>query len=100
MAYSIRYLPRAVRQLDEIFTYIADRNPAAAGRVVGTIRRIIERLGDFPYSSRPSEVPGVRELPIVRYPYIVFYAVDDEAREVRVLRVRHTSQDPARHLSD
>ncbi len=100
MAYSIRYLPRAVRQLDEIFIYIADRNPTAAGRVVGTIRRSIERLGDFPYSSRLSEVPGVRELPIVRYPYIVFYAVDDEAREIHILRVRHTSQDPARHLSD
>ncbi|MDP1750084.1 MAG: type II toxin-antitoxin system RelE/ParE family toxin [Reyranella sp.] len=58
MAYSIRYLPQAVRQLDEIFTYIADRNPAAAGRVAGAIRRSIERLGDFPYSSRPSEVPS------------------------------------------
>ncbi|MEK7755425.1 MAG: type II toxin-antitoxin system RelE/ParE family toxin [Acidobacteriota bacterium] len=100
MAYRIRYLPRAARQLDEIFTYIADRNPAAAGRVAGAIRRSIERLGDFPYSSRPSEVRGVRELPIVRYPYIVFYAVDDQAREVHILRVRHTSQDPAQHMSD
>lgn len=66
--------------------------------MAGAIRRTIKRLGDFPYSSRPSEVPGVRELPIVRYPYIVFYAVNDEVREVHILRIRHTSQDPARHL--
>lgn len=100
MAYRIRYLPTAVRQLDEIFTYIDARNRAAARRVAVAIRRSIERLADFPYSSRPSEVPGIRELPIVRYPYIVFYAVDDAAREVHVLRVRHTARDPARHLSD
>ena len=100
MAYSIRYLPTAVRQLDEILAYIDARNGPAARRVAAAIRRSIERLGDFPYSSRPSEVPGVRELPIVRFPYIVFYAVDEEAGEVHVLRVRHTSQDPARHLAD
>jgi len=34
----------------------------------------------------------------VRYPYIVFYAVDEDRREVLILRVRHTSQDPAHHL--
>lgn len=99
MAYRLRYLPTAVRQLDEIFAYIDARHRPAARRVAVAIRRSIERLADFPYSSRPSEVPGVRELPIVRYPYIVFYSVDDEAREVHILRVRHTSQDPARHLS-
>jgi plasmid stabilization system protein ParE len=43
-------------------------------------------------------VPGIRELPIARYPYIVFYAVDDRAQEIHILRVRHTSQDPAHHL--
>jgi plasmid stabilization system protein ParE len=34
----------------------------------------------------------------VRYPYIVFYTVDAPAEEVLILRVRHTSQDPAHHL--
>jgi plasmid stabilization system protein ParE len=35
MAYRIRYLPKALQQLDSIFTYLADRNPAAAHRVSG-----------------------------------------------------------------
>jgi toxin ParE1/3/4 len=100
MAYRIRYLPKAVQQLDAIFTHIAARNPSAAIRVGAAIRRGIERLADFPRSARQSEVPGIRELAIVRYPYIVFYAVDEQRQEVHVLRVRHTSQDPAGHLSD
>ena len=98
MAYRIRYRPTALAQLDAIFSYIATHDRPAARRVVAYIRRTIGRLANFPYSARPSEVPDIRELPIVRYPYIVFYAVDDDRREVLILRVRHTSQDPAHHL--
>ncbi|MBM3649166.1 MAG: type II toxin-antitoxin system RelE/ParE family toxin [Alphaproteobacteria bacterium] len=100
MAYRIRYLPKAIRQIDAIFAYIADRNPAAARRVVATIRRNIQRLADFPYSARSSEVEDVCELVIAHYPYVVFYAVDDEAREVHILRVRHAARDPAHHLTE
>jgi plasmid stabilization system protein ParE len=98
MAYEIRYRPTALAQLDTIFTYLATHDQAAARRVLAYIKRTIGRLADFPYSARPSDVPDIRELPIVRYPYIVFYAVDEEKREVLILRVRHTSQDPAHHL--
>jgi plasmid stabilization system protein ParE len=66
MAYKVRYLPKAIEQLDAI--YLAARNPGAARRVGEAIRRSIERIAHFPHSSRSSEVPGVRELPIVRYP--------------------------------
>jgi plasmid stabilization system protein ParE len=66
--------------------------------VIAYIQRSIGRLADFPYSARPSEIPDIRELPIVRYPYIVFYAVDEDKHEVLILRVRHTSQDPAHYL--
>ena len=66
--------------------------------MIARIKRSIDQLADFPCSGRPSEIAGIRELPIVRYPYIVFYTVDAPAEEVLILRVRHTSQDPAHHL--
>lgn len=94
----VRYRPTALAQIDAIFAFISERNPSAADRALATIKRSIDRLAEFPYSARSSEVPGIRELPIVRYPYIVFYTVDEAAREVHVLRVRHTSQDPEHHL--
>jgi len=89
----IRYRPAAVTQLDAIFAYLAANNPAAANKVIRTIKQSIERLADFPYSARPGKVAGIRELSIVRYPYIVFYAVDEDAHEVQILRIRHTAQD-------
>jgi len=98
MACKIRYRPTALAQLDAIFTYIATHNRPAAHRVIAYMKRSIGRLADFPYSARPSEIPDIRELPIVRYPYIVFYTIDEDRREVLILRVRHTSQDPAHHL--
>jgi toxin ParE1/3/4 len=94
----IRYRPNALAQLDDIFAYIAVHSQPSAHRVMTRIKRSIEQLADFPYSGRPSEIADVRELPIVRYPYIVFYTVDEQAGEVLILRVRHTSQDPAHHL--
>jgi plasmid stabilization system protein ParE len=81
-----------------IFNHIAERNPSAAGRVKARIKRAIERLGRHPYSARHTERPGIRVLPIVRYPYLVFYTVDEAAQEVHILRIRRSSQDPARHL--
>ncbi len=94
----IRYRPTALAQLDAIFDYIATHNRPAAHRVISNIKRSIDRLADFPLSARQSEIAGIRELPIVRYPYIVFYTVDDDAQEVLILRVRHTSRDPEHHL--
>ena len=94
----VRYRPAALTQLDAIFEYITARNPAAAHRVMARIRRSIDLLADFPLSSKASEIPGIREMPIVRYPYIVFYTIDHAAQEVIILRVGHTSQEPERHL--
>jgi toxin ParE1/3/4 len=98
MAYKIRYRPPALAQLDAIFDHITASNPAAAHRVIGAIKHRIDLLAAFPRSAKESEIPGIREMPIVRYPYVIFYAVDDDAEEVHILRVRHTSQDPAHDL--
>lgn len=94
----IRYRPTALAQIDAIFAYIREHNPAAGDRVIRTIKQSIDRLAEFPRSGRPSEISGIRELPIVRYPFIVFYTIDDAALEIHVLRVRHTSRDPEHHL--
>jgi toxin ParE1/3/4 len=94
----LRYSTKALAQLEEIYTYIAARSPASAGRVQARIKRSIDRLAGFPYSGRETEMPGVRLLSVVSYPYLIFYAVDAAADEVRVLRIRHGAQDPSRHL--
>jgi hypothetical protein len=36
----------------------------------------------------------VRILPVVRYPFVILYTIDDAAGEVVILHVRHTAQEP------
>ena len=84
----IRYTVRARADLAEIRSYLLERNPRAAVAVMGAIRRRIAWLADFPLMAPATDEPGVRALPLVRYPYRVFYDVVGE--EVRILHTRHT----------
>jgi addiction module RelE/StbE family toxin len=94
----IRYTRKALAQLDQIYLYIEGHNPRAAKRVKARIKQAIGRLARHPYSCRATEHPGIRLLSVVRFPYLVFYSVDDAAREVHILRIRHSAQDPSHHL--
>lgn len=94
MAFRIRYRPQAVAQVDAIANYIAVENPVAAQRVIERIKNSIDRLAHFPYSSRRTEIDGIRVLAVVRFPYLVFYSVDEDAQEIQILSVRHTSRNP------
>jgi toxin ParE1/3/4 len=83
----VRWLRRALENLDEEATYIARDNPEAAARLVERIAASIERLATHPASGRPARVPGTRELVVTGTPYLVPYRVRGET--VEILRVFH-----------
>jgi toxin ParE1/3/4 len=86
----VRWLRRALRNLDEEAEYIARDNPQAAARIVERIATNIDRLGNHPASGRIGRVPGTRELVITGTPYIVPYRVRTNA--VEILRVFHAAR--------
>lgn len=94
----VRFSRKALRQLAEVLSAIDSDNPKAANKVAAQIRRAIDRIAAFPFSSRPANRPGVRVLPALPYPYLVFYEVDENAQEIHVLRIRHMARNPKRHL--
>lgn len=84
----VRFSKRALAQLDAILLELNDVNPPAARRFEQRIRSIVQRIGRFPRGFQEVEKrPGVRRVPLVRYPYLVFYRVVDD--EVVVLRIIH-----------
>jgi toxin ParE1/3/4 len=83
----IRYLRRALRDLDALQDYIAGDNPSAAEKTVLTIRRHIGRLAEQPRLGRPGRTAGTRELAVPGTAYVVAYRVTDET--VDVLAVVH-----------
>ena len=84
----VRYSSLALAELDAILSDLAAKNPAVAQRFEERIRQVSERMGRFPHGFQEvAERPGVRRVPLVRYPYLVFYKVFSD--EVVVLRVVH-----------
>ena len=57
------------------------------------IRAIVEQIRQAPESApRVEQRPGVRVVPLIRYPYKIFYRIADDT--VRILHIRHTSRRP------
>jgi toxin ParE1/3/4 len=50
-------------------------------------------LEEFPFVGHLTDEPSVRVLPVVRYPFLIFYTIDDVTSEIIVLHVRHTAQE-------
>ena len=86
----VRWLRRALRNLDDNAEYIARDNPDTAARVVQRIAASVERLATHPASGRIGRVPGTRELVVTGTPYIVPYRV--RGATVEILRVFHTAR--------
>lgn len=80
----------AERDLDKIAEYIMEDDPAAALRVVSTIREAARVLTEHPNIGRAGRVEGTRELVIAGLPYILPYQIAEQ--EIRILAVMHTSR--------
>ena len=86
----VRWLRRALRNLDEEADYIARDNPDAGARTALRIATAVEQLTSHPASGRIGRVPGTRELIVTGTPYIVPYRVRGDA--VEILRVFHAAR--------
>jgi len=86
----VRWLRKALENLDEETDYIAAENPTAARLVVRRIRVAVDGLETQPGLGRPGRIPGTRELIVARTPYLVPYRVKDGC--IEILRVFHTSR--------
>lgn len=87
------YTAAALRDLDEIAEWLAVHYPTIAPTIERRIRAVIEHIGRWPESGRRStKRPGVRVIPIGRYPYRVFYRITNDA--VEILHIHHAARRP------
>jgi len=83
---TVRYTRTALREIEEILSYLASHNPAAAAAVDARIEQVITWIEQFPRIGHAIE-NDVRLLPLGRYPFLIFYAVDRD--DVIIRNVRH-----------
>lgn len=86
----VKWLRRALLNLDHEATYITQENPNAAAEFVLLMRDSALMLGQQPNLGRPGRIAGTRELVVANFPYILPYRVRNDT--VEILRVFHTSR--------
>ncbi|HWE62889.1 MAG TPA: type II toxin-antitoxin system RelE/ParE family toxin [Chloroflexota bacterium] len=87
---TLRLSEAARDDLRAIYAYYAERNPASADRVVGTILKAANGLTSFPLLGKYGAVEGTRERLVTRYPYRIIYSIEDDS--IVVLRIIHGAQ--------
>jgi len=88
----LRFTPRAIANLIEIADYILEHNPQAARRVRAAIYESLQNLILFPHVGRRQKAESVRKLVTRKYPYLVYYTVDEAADEIVILNVKHPAR--------
>jgi toxin ParE1/3/4 len=91
------YTDDASEDLDGILAYIASNYPAVYDAFLIRLRSVIARIGMWPDSAQEvAERPGVRAVPLLRYPYKVFYRNTGEV--VEIMYIHHAAQDERRNV--
>jgi toxin ParE1/3/4 len=88
----IKWLTKALANLNDEAEYIAQEDPTAANLVVERIVAAINLLADNPAMGAPGRIHGTRELVVPNTRYVVPYRVQAALNRVEILRVFHTSR--------
>jgi toxin ParE1/3/4 len=88
----VEYAPRAQVDLERIGNYSRSEYGPRVATALGTyIQATVARLGAMPESgAEVPERPGVRVVPLIRYPFRIFYTVGKDT--LTILHIRHTSR--------
>jgi plasmid stabilization system protein ParE len=87
----VRFTPRALADIEAIADYIKAHRPRAALRVEQAISISIKHLGQHPNLGVDRPHLGVRALAVPRFPYTIYYRVDDQT--VPIIHILHGARD-------
>lgn len=91
------YTDDALQDIEGILNWLAVNYSPVAPVVGDRIEATVARIAKWPKSARVIAArPGVRAVPLGRYPYVVFYRIT--ANVVEVLHVHHASRQPPDEL--
>lgn len=88
----VKWLSKALHNLNDEADYIAQEDPAAAKLVVQRIFDSVNLLPDNPAMGKPGRIHGTRELVVPDTRYIIPYRVRPRLNRIEILRVFHASR--------
>jgi toxin ParE1/3/4 len=89
----IEYARQALADLRKIAAENRAFGEGVAGALELRIRTVIANIAQHPKAAAPvAERPGMRVVPLIRYPYKIFYRIFDD--RVKILPIRHSARKP------
>jgi len=88
----VKWLKKALQNLDDEARYIAEDDPTAAKLVVQRIVDAVKLLADNPALGHPGRIHSTRELVVPDTRYSIPYRVRPRLNRIEILRVFHTSR--------
>jgi len=88
----IKWLSRALQNLDNEAEYIAKNDPATARLVIQRIFDAVNLLSENPALGHAGRIHGTRELIVPKTRYIIPYRVRPRLNRIEILRIFHSSR--------
>ena len=89
----VEYTKLALADLRKIAADSREYGDVVAASVEARISRVVAHISKHPEAAAPvGERPGMRVIPLIRYPFKIFYRVLED--RVRILHIRHTARRP------
>ena len=95
MAYKVELLPIVHEDLRKAKKWYQDKSEALAEEFKAEVNKEIDYIGAYPehYQLRYKEL---RQSLVTRFPYVIFYLVEEEQKRIVIFGVLHTSRSPGR----
>ena len=93
----VKWLKKALQNLEDEAEHIAQDDPAVARLVVQRIIDAVKLLSDNPALGHPGRIHGTRELLVSNTRYIIPYRVKPRLNRIEILRIFHTSRRLPQH---
>jgi len=99
--YRIMYSPRAIKDIQQIYSHIAEDSPERAENVADTILLAISQLKFFPkrqqvFLAGHAMSQTVYSLPVE--PYMVYFRILEVESLIRIARIRHGARRPLKRF--
>jgi len=96
MNYRVFVTPDALQNLDDaVYYYKNTASAKVASRFLGDYKNTLAKIVETKYFQVFFE--NFRGLPMKKFPYIVFYTLDESQKIIMIKAVFHTSQNPEKY---
>ncbi|WP_026450815.1 type II toxin-antitoxin system RelE/ParE family toxin [Aequorivita capsosiphonis] len=93
MAYKVKLLPLALLDLRKAKKWYREKNELLAEEFKTEVEKEVDYIGKYPYHYQ-QKYKELRQSLVSRFPYAVFYLIEEERKKVIVFGVLHTSRNP------